>query len=157
MQVGLIKHLSTFLGFYQLINITKFFLSFRKQKHTLRNPCIQLPAIEKKNICVGIFFLYSGFWIISIFSPFEAPSPSLVTSMNLSSCQFFGQFLFTKNSSLYFFLSLLSSNATCTEFLILYPIIQLELSILLHLSTNLYINKMIVQTLKSKQCFHWSI
>lgn len=103
MQVGLIKHLSTFLGFYQLINITKFFLSFRKQKHTLRNPCIQLPAIEKKNICVGIFFLFSGFWIISIFSPFEAPSPSLVTSMNLSSCQFFGHCFYLQKTRVYTF------------------------------------------------------
>lgn len=117
-----------------------------------------VASYRKKNICVGIFFLFSGFWIISIFSPFEAPSPSLVTSMNLSSCQFFGHCFYLQKTQVYtFFLSLLSLNATCTEFLILYPIIQLELSILLHLSTNLYINKMIVQTLKSKQCFHWSI
>lgn len=130
---------------------------FLKTKAYIKKSMYSVARYRKKKLCVGIFFLYSGFWIISIFSPFEAPSPSLVTSMNLSSCQFFGQFLFTKNSSLYFFLSLLSLNATCTEFIILYPIIQLELSILLHLSTNLYINKMIVQTLKSKQCFHWSI
>lgn len=101
MPVGLIKHLSTFQDL--LTYKHQFFLSFRKQKHTLRNPCIQLPAIEKKNICVGIFFLFSGFWIISIFSPFEAPSPSLVTSMNLSSCQFFGHCFYLQKTQIYTF------------------------------------------------------
>lgn len=131
---------------------------FLKTKAYIKKSMYSVASYRKKKYMCG--YLFSFFWVLDYFNffPFWGPLP---LSCNFNESEqlpvFRALFLFTKNSSLYFFLSLLSLNATCTEFLILYPIIQLELSILLHLSTNLYINKMIVQTLKSKQCFHWSI
>lgn len=110
--------------------------------------------LKKKFMC-GYLFLFILCCGLFQFPPLLSPLP---LSCNFNESKqlpvFQAQFLFTKNSSLYFFLSLVCLNATCIEFNILYSIIQLELSILLHLST---VKKMIIQTLKSKQYFDWSI